>query len=463
MRNRAAESTKLSDFLRCRPASDDDVESSKPPETEAAAIPAHCSDLSGESRAGSSPYNLSPWNPSAAPSPFIRSPWTYSAAAVAPVSDANGDYSTGLLCSMVREQGHVYSLATAGDLLYTGSDGKNIRVWKNRGEFGGFKSSSGLVKAIVVSGDGKVFTGHQDGKIRVWRASSKDPAVHKRVGTLPRFKDFLMSSVRPSGYVRVRRRRSAVWLRHFDAVSCLCLAAGGRLLYSGSWDRTLKVWRVSDSKCLESVNAHDDAVNAVAAGFDGLVFSGSADGTVKVWRREEATGRHVAEGTLLRHESAVTALAVAEKAGVVYSGSSDGVVDFWVKRRNMEHCGVLRGHGKAVLCLAAAGSLVISGSADKTICVWRREWVAAAPEMVHVLVTVLIGHEGPVKCLAVEEDSGDGGETPAGGRRWAVYSGSLDGSVKVWRVAEPSARLSLLLPPVEPTAATRGEFRRAWA
>ena len=35
-----------------------------------------------------------------------------------------------------------------------------------------------------------------------------------------------------------------------------------------SWDKTMKVSRISDSKCLESVSAHDDAVNSVVIGFD---------------------------------------------------------------------------------------------------------------------------------------------------------------------------------------------------
>lgn len=74
-----------------------------------------------------------------------------------------------------------------------------------------------------------------------------------------------------------------------------------------------------------------------------------------------------------------------------------------------------------MLCLEAAESLVLSGSADKTICVWRTE----GP--VHTCLSVLSGHAGPVKCLAVEED---------GNRKWKVYSGSLDKSVKVWSVSE---------------------------
>ncbi|KAJ6844683.1 protein JINGUBANG-like [Iris pallida] len=376
-----------------------------------------------------SPYVMSPWNPAASSSPFVKSPWLQSSAAVAPLAEHPS--SARLIGSLVRQNGHLYSLATDGDLLYTGSDSKNIRVWKDQAEFSGFKSGSGLVKAIVLSG-GKIFTGHQDGKIRVWRASHRDSTQYKRVGTLPRLRDFLKSSINPSSYVEVRRHRNAVWLRHFDAVSCLSLDAEAGLLYSGSWDKTVKVWRVADSRCLESFTAHDDAINSVAVGFGGLVFTGSADGTVKVWRREwkrNGTTRHALARVLMRQESAVTALAVTTgsgaRAGVVYCGTSDGVVSTWeMKGWGFVHGGLLRGHKLAVLCLATAGrSMIISGSADRTIRVWRREADGA-----HTMVSVLTGHAGPIKCLAVGDDVAEGG--------WLLYSGSLDKSVKFWRVAD---------------------------
>ncbi|CAL9040406.1 protein JINGUBANG-like [Musa acuminata AAA Group] len=415
-----------------------------------AASPGYYSDhsssttLTQTSSADSSPFRLSPWNHEPATNLFFDS----SGGPPAPMATTATDLfnsGTGLVGSLVREEGHIYSLAATGDLLYTGSDSKNIRVWKRQKEFSGFKSASGLVKAIIISADHRVFTGHQDGKVRVWKVSPKNPRVHKHIGTLPRLKDLLKSSMNPSNYVEARWRhhRSAVWIRHIDAVSCLCLSEDQSLLYSGSWDRTLKVWRVEDLRCIESVNAHDDAVNAVAVGFDGLVFTGSADGTVKVWRKEEVPKpdkkkgwkkpggltRHEHALTLVRQDMAVTALVVNATAGVVYGGSSDGGVTWWDRRgvNGAGRCGgVLRGHKVAVLCLAVARSLVFSGSADKSICVWRREGEGG-----HVCLSVLTGHTGPVKCLAVEPDADDGG---AG--MWVVYSGSLDKSVKVWKVAD---------------------------
>ncbi|KAK7310468.1 hypothetical protein RJT34_08019 [Clitoria ternatea] len=371
--------------------------------------------LSGEG----SPMMMSPWNQTSN-SPFAKLNWSQ--------SQCDDSVPYALVGSLVREEGHIYSLAASGDLLYTGSDSKNIRVWKNLQEYCGFKSNSGLVKAIIISGQ-RIFTGHQDGKIRVWKVSPKNPSVHKRAGTLPTLKDIFKSSIKPSNYVEVRRHKTALWIKHSDAVSCLSLSDCKNYLYSASWDRTIKVWKIADSKCLESIHAHDDAVNAVVCGGEGVMFSGSADGTVKVWKRE-ARGKgtkHAALKTLLKQECAVTALAVNATRTILYCGASDGMVNFWEREKNLAHGGVLKGHKLAVLCLEAAGTLVFSGSADKTICVWKRDGV------IHTCISVLTGHDGPVKCFAVEEDR----EAVArGDARWILYSGSLDKSVKVWNVSE---------------------------
>ncbi|GMH23556.1 hypothetical protein Nepgr_025399 [Nepenthes gracilis] len=349
------------------------------------------------------PFMMSPLNQ---PSPYVKSPWFKLS------SQPYGRNGNGLIGSLHREQGHVYSLAASEDMLYTGSDGKNIRVWKNLMDFGAFKSNSGLVKAIVISGR-RIFTGHQDGKIRVWKVSDINADGHKKIGTLPTLKEYLKSSMNPKSYVKVRHHRK--------------VPPG--LLYSGSWDKTIKVWRLSNSKWLESIDAHDDAINSVSVGFDGIVFSGSADGTVKVWRREllGRSTRHFYVQTLLNQKDAVTSLVVNASSAVVYSGSSDGLVNFWEGSNHLSYGGVLRGHKLAVLCLATAGKLLFSGSADNSVCVWKRE-----NDEVHVCLTVLTGHYGPIKCLAIEQDYD----------LWIVYSGSLDKTAKVWRVSESYTRLS---------------------
>ncbi|KMT08563.1 hypothetical protein BVRB_6g138430 [Beta vulgaris subsp. vulgaris] len=390
--------------------------------------------------------NSSPSDNVGSVSPYSKSPWSAHMSLPAPsyedgLSNNNGGSFNCLMGSLIREEGHIYSLATSGDLLYTGTDSKNIRVWRNQREYSGFKSNSGLVKSIVISED-KIFTGHQDGKIRVWKMSSKNPSIHKRIGTLPTFKSFMKKSIKPSNYIEIGRHRNALWIRHLDAISSLSLSEDRNYLYSASWDKTVKVWRISNFKCLESIPAHDDAVNAVVAGCDGLVFTGSADGTIKVWRREvQGKGtKHFFSQSLLKQECAVTALAIDPTATIVYSGSSNGQVNFWEKQNFSIPCGTLNGHKLAVLCLATAGSMVISGSADMNICVWKRMTNEDINNDSHVCLSVLTGHNGPVKCLAVVAS----GEATSFDTRWVLYSGSLDKSIKIWRISEevPNSNVS---------------------
>lgn len=304
-------------------------------------------------------------------------------------------------------------------------------------EFSAFKSKSGLVKAIILLGD-RVFTGHQDGKIRVWKVTSRNPIIHKRYGSLPTFKDLMKWSVKPKNYVEVWRNKSVLRIKHFDAVSCLSLNEEVGLLYSWCWDRTVKVWRLANSKCLESIVAQDDAINSVVAGLDCLVFSGSADGTVKVWKRE-LTGKgtkHLVVQLLLNQENAVTALAVNKESAMLYCGSSDGVLNFWERKdQQLIHGGALREHKMAVLCLATSGNLVLSGSADNSICVWRREYGG-----IHSCVSVLKGHVGPVKAWPLKK-------IIKHHAMLVVYSGSLDKSVKIWRVTEQVMELKKIRRP----------------
>ncbi|KAI8013075.1 Protein JINGUBANG [Camellia lanceoleosa] len=349
--------------------------------------------MSGEG----SPMMMSPWNQT---TPFTKSQWSNIEDSIPQKLPQNG-----LIGSLVREEGHIYSLAATGDLLYTGSDSKNIRVWKNLKEYSAFKSNSGLVKAIIISGE-KIFTGHQDGKVRVWKVHPKTPGIHKRAGTMPTFMDIFKCSIKPSNYVEVKRKRTALWIKHCDAISCLSMNEEHGPRRRSQLRRLHRRW-------------------------DG--FTGSADGTVKVWRREMQgkVTKHTLLDTLLKQECAVTALAVGGSGSVVYCGSSDGLVNFWEREKELSHGGVLKGHKLAVLCLEAAGNLVFTGSADKNICVWRREG------NIHTCLSVLSGHTGPVKCLAVEHDK----ESTAGDQKWVVYSGSLDKSVKVWSVSQQAPDL----------------------
>ncbi|KAK3223510.1 hypothetical protein Dsin_010535 [Dipteronia sinensis] len=294
-------------------------------------------------------------------------------------------------------------------------------TWTCLDTFNNDDSSSGSVKSIDFSG-GKVITVHQDCKIRVWQLTPTKR--HKLKTTLPTVNDRLSRFVLPKNYVTVRRHRKKLWIEHADAVTGLAVNNG--LIYSVSWDKSLKIWRASDLRCIESVKAHDDAINAVVVSGDGTVYTGSADRRIRVWAKPHNEKRHELVATLEKHKSAVNALALSSDGSVLFSGACDRSILVWEREDSANHMvvtGALRGHNKAILCLINVSDLLMSGSADRTVRIWQR-----GNDGRYGCLAVMDGHLKPVKSLAAVKEEGQNGVV-------SVFSGSLDGEIKVWQVS----------------------------
>ncbi|KAL2343121.1 hypothetical protein Fmac_004406 [Flemingia macrophylla] len=319
----------------------------------------------------------------------------------------------------------VTSLAVNSTLLYAATNHQinvyDLHTCTNLHTFQ--TTSSGSTKTIAFSND-IILTTHQDSKIRVWHKN------HRIITTLPTVNDRLRRFLLPQNYVAIRRHHKRLWIEHADAVTGLAVTNGA--IYSVSWDRTLKIWRLSDFRCVESVRAHEDAVNAVAVSNDGTVYTGSADRCIRVWARPQGEKRHVLVATLEKHKSAVNALALNDDASVLFSGACDRSILVWEKEDSANHMvvsGALRGHHKAILCLVNVSHLLLSGSADRTVRIWRR----ASDDGRFGCLAVLDGHRKPVKSLAAIPDYDQNHTSPDASL--SVFSGSLDGEIKIWRVS----------------------------
>uniref|UniRef100_A0A0E0DZP5 Uncharacterized protein n=1 Tax=Oryza meridionalis TaxID=40149 RepID=A0A0E0DZP5_9ORYZ len=368
------------------------------------------------------------------------------------------------IATLSGNSSYVSGLAVDGDSLYVASSDGHIRLWplamvreesSSSSSQGEVSSSTTVavtgspVKCLAATGDGLV-SSHQDGTIRVWRRHTGSRRRLALRAVLPTAADCLRAFLLPGGgYVEVRRHKRRAWVHHVDAVAALALSPDGKSMYSVSWDRSLKAWRLPGLRCAESVAAaHDDAINAVVAAPDGNVYTASADGTVKAWRRHPGQKKLSLVCVMERHGAAVNALALGGGGGgrVLYSGACDRSVVVWENSAGaggadvrMVATATLRGHARAVLCLAADGDVVCSGSADRTVRVWRRGAAAAAA---YTCLAVLDGHGGAVKSLALAR--GGAGcdrccachveESSSCSCTALVCSGSLDCDVKLWRV-----------------------------
>lgn len=216
-------------------------------------------------------------------------------------------------------------------------------------------------------------------------------------------------------------------------ISSVAINVSDDVLYSASLDKTVKVWRISDVKCIETIQAHNEPVNAVVVADDGVLYTASDDATVRVWRRNFCSGDrpHSLTVTLPAKYSPVKTLALTADGAVLYGGCSDGYVHFWLKgwfSGQLQYGGALPGHTHAVMCIASVGDYVVSGSADATSRVWIRE-----QDGQHSCVAVLQGHRGPVRCIAAFL-TGTRASEESDQDSCAVCTGSLDGVLKMWRV-----------------------------
>jgi WD40 repeat protein len=226
---------------------------------------------------------------------------------------------------------------------------------------------------------------------RRWRALGESGPVQRRKWT-GKWEAYA------KGWIQPRRLEG-----HADRVFCLAVGLDDTI-YSGSTDRTVRVWRGGED--IRRLQGHTGLVCAIAVGPDGTVYSGSNNGTVRVWSGNDGTRIR----TLSGHGSAVFALAVGSNHRL-YAGSHDSTIRVW-STRDGAHIQTLEGHteGVEVLLLGLDGR-VYSGSADSTIRVWSGD------DGAHL--QTLEGHTKGVSSMVW-------------GAEGKLYSGSVDGTIRVW-------------------------------
>ncbi|HEY9873440.1 MAG TPA: hypothetical protein V6D12_08375 [Candidatus Obscuribacterales bacterium] len=72
---------------------------------------------------------------------------------------------------------------------------------------------------------------------------------------------------------------------HSWSVVAVAFSPDGETLVSGSWDKTVKFWRVSTGEEIATLSGHLDSVYAIALSpIAQLIASGSRDKTAKLWQ-----------------------------------------------------------------------------------------------------------------------------------------------------------------------------------
>jgi WD40 repeat protein len=192
-----------------------------------------------------------------------------------------------------------------GRMLATGGDDRKILFWDlmQRQVAIALSLDDTAAHSLVLSRDGETLVTGSYRKIKVWRTSPQTG----------------VNSLKDAQPLHTL-------MGHSHIVGSLAISADGKLLVSGSWDQTIKIWQLETGQLLHTLKGHRDRVYAIALTPDGqIIASGSADKTIKLWHVQ--TGELL--GTFTGHGNIVTALAFTASGEMLVSGSLDKTIKIW--------------------------------------------------------------------------------------------------------------------------------------
>lgn len=280
----------------------------------------------------------------------------------------------------------VLSLACSDDrsILATGSKDRTARIWQRsnvgrRDSFsciGTCEGHVGSVGAIALTHGSLTLlaTASQDRTVKIWDLAADLLAAASQGDPAPAVRSLLTLKI------------------HDKDINALDISPNDRLLASGSQDRLAKIFELRATqpstnrpaavalRHIGTLKGHTRGIWTVRfSEHDRCVATGSGDRTIKLWSLSDFTCLKTFEG----HTNSVLRVAFMTASTQLVSTASDGLIKAWNLKD--EHCNLtLDAHEEKVWALAvdADGRRLVTGGGDSRINVWEDVTEAEEEEQV---------------------------------------------------------------------------------
>lgn len=205
------------------------------------------------------------------------------------------------------------------------------------------------------------------------------------------------------------------FMRHPVPVLCVSFSPDGNMLASGLDSGAITLWDVNYKERIKVLKGHEGRVLSVRFSPNGLLLaSASSDKIIRLWNM--STGREAKAFT--GHTGSVNSLSFSPSGEILASGSSDGTIKLWDISSGDNKLTMTEATGPVnSVCFSHDGKMLASGSDNGTIRLWNAD---SGEELM-----LLTGH---TRSIGV----GDGMSFCPDGR--ILVSGASDNRILVWNL-----------------------------